>query len=262
MIIFLIIFLIILLIYFLFFYNVNPFTTVMYLGKKGSGKSCKIAQLAFYYHKKGWSVYSNIKVPFSFYFDPLNIETCTFKPYSVVLIDEVGLIWDNRNFKNFPKSVNEFFKFSRHFKVKVILFSQSFDIDLKIRSLVDHMFLISRFGLFSFSRPVIKKIGVKVDDSGVGSLVDTYALGSVFSSQICFLPRYWNLFDSFLTPKRELIYSIYCEPTNFDFNFYFLHKYFAYLLNFAFTKIKSNLLNLLTFLKKVCVNLRGSKKKL
>ena len=51
---------------------------------------------------------------------------------SVIFIDEVGMIWDNRDFASFAHCVRDWFKLQRHYKCKVYLFSQSFDIDKKL----------------------------------------------------------------------------------------------------------------------------------
>ena len=42
-------------------------------------------------------------------------------PNSVLLVDEVGMIWDNRQFKNFKPEVRDWFKLQRHYRVKVYL---------------------------------------------------------------------------------------------------------------------------------------------
>ena len=124
---------------FWFFYNPQPYKTVMIIGKKGSGKTCDIAKRAIKAQKKGIKVYCSIEIPGCYLFDPLDLNNFTFEPGSLVLIDEVGLIWDNRDFKSFEKGVNTWFKYSRQYKIKVYLYSQAFDIDLKIRNLCDQL---------------------------------------------------------------------------------------------------------------------------
>ena len=54
------------------------------------------------------------------------------------------MIWDNRHFKDFKPEVRDWFKLQRHYRVKVYLFSQTFDIDKKLRDLTDDMFLIEK----------------------------------------------------------------------------------------------------------------------
>lgn len=64
---------------------------------------------------------------------------------SAIFIDEVSLIWDNRNFKNMDPKVVEWFRYQRHHKCRVYLFSQSFDIDKKLRDLCDEMYIVGKF---------------------------------------------------------------------------------------------------------------------
>lgn len=68
-----------------------------------------------------------------------------FPERSAIFIDEVSLIWDNRNFKNMDPKVVEWFRYQRHHKCRVYLFSQSFDIDKKLRDLCDEMYIVGKF---------------------------------------------------------------------------------------------------------------------
>lgn len=186
------------------FNNPQFWSTDMYIGKKGCGKTCTLAKLALRYHKKGFTVYTNVEgISNTLLFDPKQLDTLTPAPNSIILIDEVGLVWDNRSFANFR--ANEWFKYSRQYKCKVILFSQAFDIDLKIRNLVDNMYLMTRIGKGVIYRPVVKKLGIVQKPDGTGDLADTYRYGSIFSWKFTFLPRYYGLFNSYNPPSRDLI---------------------------------------------------------
>lgn len=48
---------------------------------------------------------------------------------SCLLLDEVGMLYDSRNYRNFKPAVRDFFKLQRHYKVVCFLASQSFDVD-------------------------------------------------------------------------------------------------------------------------------------
>ena len=138
----------------------NPYNSVLYIGKKGSGKSTLITKLVLKYHngsliyyddnekkwkKEKWNIYTNTEVnmPFKVHkFDIRKLGTFVPEPNSVVICDEINLIWDNRNFKAFSSDIQEFFRLARKLRCKVIMFSQSFDCDKKIRTLVDQMWLL------------------------------------------------------------------------------------------------------------------------
>ena len=194
---------------FWFFYNPQPYSTTMIIGKKGSGKTCDIAKRSLKAQKKGIKVYSNIEIPGNFIFNPRDINSFTFDEGSYIFIDEVGLIWDNRDFKAFEKGINIWFKYSRQYKCKVFLYSQAFDVDLKIRNLCDSLILMTRIGKITLLRPINKILGISKDENGNGNLVDSYSFSWVFDWKINYMPRYYGLFKSFNPPKREIIESTF-----------------------------------------------------
>lgn len=194
----------------------NPYKLNMVIGKKGSGKTTLLTKLAIKALKKGKTVYSTVEIPGTYLFDPLKVGDFTFKPNSLVLIDEVGLIWDNRNFKNFNSKWTYFFKMQRQYKCEVWLFSQSFDVDKKIRDLCDRLFIIQNFiRVFTIIKPVIKKITVSNNtQTGEGSLVDSYSFDiPLISWKFTFIPRWVVFFKSF--DPKELAYI---DGKYLDFN--------------------------------------------
>lgn len=125
----------------------NPYKLVFVFGKKGSGKSTLIQKLSNKYYKNGWTVYSTEESlnPEILPIDPKNIYNYEFPEHSCIFIDEVSLIWDNRDFKTMDKKVIEWFRYQRHHKCRVFLFSQTFDIDKKLRDLTDEMYLVNKY---------------------------------------------------------------------------------------------------------------------
>ena len=97
--------------------------------------------IALAYQKKGWKVYCDREVPECYMFHTSDFGKILFPPNSLVLVDEVGLVWDNRNYKSFPEHVKVYFKYQRQYRNTAYLFSQSFDVDKKIRDLTDHLTL-------------------------------------------------------------------------------------------------------------------------
>ena len=204
----------------------NPYKLIMIFGKKGSGKSTLLTRLALKYVKSGRTVYSNTPV----YIDGVrlfkveDIGNYTFPPYSVVFIDEVGMIWDNREFKNFRNDVRDWFKLQRHHKVVVYLFSQTFDIDLKLRNLTDLMYMCTcHFNVLSIARRVNRKL-VIVEPQGEseGRIADGYVLQPLIlqffgmrSLYFTWIPKYKKFFKSDLIekPLKEIKYVAYHEST-------------------------------------------------
>ena len=117
------------------------------------------------------------------------------------------MIWDNRQFKNFKPEVRDWFKLQRHYRVKVYLFSQTFDIDKKLRDLTDDMFLIEKkFRIFAYGKRIIKKCVLTEASADQPSRIDENLTFDSFlffwagSRTLTLIPRWAASFDSFAAP--------------------------------------------------------------
>ncbi|MCM1309225.1 MAG: hypothetical protein NC223_11550 [Butyrivibrio sp.] len=234
---------------------VNPYKLIMVFGKKGSGKSTYLAKLARTHIKKGWTVYSTEPIAGTYYITPSQIGYFSFVDYNykafeadrykgfsrlvrcisnklfprfpkiLLLVDEVGLIWDNREYKKFDPNVKKFFKFQRHHHVKCYLFSQTFDIDKKLRDLTDEMYLVRNVArIFTYGKKIRKFITIKesqTDDSSSlaeGMEFEPFILFFAGSRTLTFIPRWIKYFNSYVTPDElpELEFS----QKSFDYKEY------------------------------------------
>lgn len=164
-------------------------------GLPGSGKSTYLAKLARKAQKKGIKVYSNFYISgcYQLDFDDLGIHD-----YSdcLILIDEISLFCDSRNWKNFSKELVYFFTNHRHYGVSIVYASQSYrDCDVKVRNCTDSLYYI-KYGLFGFStvRSIDKVFCI--DDE----ITEGYSLSGWPS--LVFRRKYYKMFDSFT--RREL----------------------------------------------------------
>lgn len=189
---------------------INPYKLYMVFGKKGSGKSTLLVRLAVKHIKKGWTVYSteDIAVPGVRKFNVEDIGRKSFDSDSLVLIDEVGMIWDNRNFKSFAEEVRDWFKLQRHYKCKVYLFSQTFDIDKKLRDLTDGLYLCStKLRVFSWAKRIHRSVTLTKSDADRESRIsEDLEFDSILSWPfggriLTFIPRYAQYFDSHIVPE-------------------------------------------------------------
>lgn len=175
------------------------------MGKKGVGKSTVLQKQAYKHYREKWNIYCNIG---DTTFKKATEIDCTklweqdIKPHSVVLIDEVNLLWDNRDFKKFPQELNRWFRAQRHMKVKVIMFSQTADVDKKIRDLTDRIYLVRRyFQTLIICYPYEKDIDPpdpKRMQNG-NDFVDTYHKKNMgpIGCQYTWLPKWVKMHDSF-----------------------------------------------------------------
>jgi len=196
----------------------NPYKLIMIFGKKGSGKTTLLTKLSLRYLKAGRPVYSNVPIPGAYLFDAYDIGFKAIPPGAVIFLDEVGMIWDSRDFKSFKKEYRDYFKLQRHYHHTVYLLSQSFDIDKKLRDLTDQMYLIrSYFNVFSVARRINKTITIVHADSGTGEshLADDMQFDSLLlfwagSIKVTFIPHYTKYFDSFDAPVLKDAEYVLC----------------------------------------------------
>lgn len=187
---------------------INPYKLYMIFGKKGSGKSTYLVKLALDYKKKGYKVYTNMvemMVSGVRKFKEDDLGTFVPEEKSVILWDEAGMKFDNRQFKNFPVEKRDFFKLQRHYKVIVYLASQSFDIDKKLRDLTDKMYLVNNVGIvYSLIRPIKKSVTLTESTSDAESrIAENLKFEWLFSWKIVKLTKYMKYFESFTVPEKE-----------------------------------------------------------
>lgn len=185
----------------------NPYKLTMIFGKKGSGKSTLMVRMAYEYLALGWTVFCTERLDGCIHIDYKDIGYKQIPPHSLLLVDEVGMIWDNRNFKDFKTEVRDWFKLQRHYKVKVVLFSQTFDIDKKLRDLTDDMFLCTNvLRIFSWAKRITRRVVlVKPGNDSPARIDEELAYDGLiwwpFGSRILtFIPHWAPYFDSHNCP--------------------------------------------------------------
>lgn len=115
-----------------------------------------------------------------------------------LIIDEAGVEFNNRNYKNFPQTAIKFFKYHRHYGVSVDVFSQSFeDMDVTLRRLAQNFYVVRRSVIpwFIVTKLIRRKVGV---DQNSHQLVDAYSFGlPVLDTKWIFCPPLWRMFNSY-----------------------------------------------------------------
>lgn len=211
------IFLVVLVFSFVLFLNIatlkykNPYRLTMIFGKKGSGKSTTLTRLALEAQKAGKEVFANIPLPGAHLIKESDIGFFDIPPESVLIVDEAGMIWDNRHFKNFKPEVRDWFKLQRHHRVRVYLASQTFDIDKKLRDLCDDMYLVEcKFRIFAYAKRITRKITLtKPVGDAEAKITEELEFDSILfcwaGSRMCTLiPRYAVVFDSFAVKRLPI----------------------------------------------------------
>lgn len=196
----------------------NPWKLYLVFGKKGSGKSSYLVKLAIKYQKKGYLIYTNMTdmtVPGVRLIDINDLGEFVPCSNSLLLVDEVGMIWDNRNFKSFRPEVRDFFKLQRHYHVLCYLASQTFDVDKKLRDLTDGMILIINvLNVFSIGKTITRKITLTESTSEAESrIAENLKFKPFWNWKLTYLPKWAKYFNSFeAPPKPELPFTEILSP--------------------------------------------------
>lgn len=186
----------------------NPYKLRMYFGKKGCGKTTHICKTAFKYIEKGIPVYTTEYIPGTYHIDYEDIGTVHFPRGCAIFIDEVGMIWDNRQFKSFSNQVRDYFKLQRHYGNTVYLYSQCFDIDKKLRDLCDELYIMkSYFNCISVCKRIKKDLTiVEAHGEAESRITDDLKVMPFFlpgARKFTYLPKYHQYFDSFAAPELK-----------------------------------------------------------
>lgn len=185
----------------------------LFVGKPGCGKTTMMVAEATKGIKKGRTVYSNIAIDVPevrvFHAEDIGLGKY-FEPESLVLIDEPNLYWDNRQFKSIKKDTIEWFRLYRHNRVTIKMYTQTFDIDKKLRALCSDIHICQKIlGTITLIRRLQKNI--KIKDSALDAesqIVDELKFVPIFmpgAFKINFIPKWTKYFDSYALPEGDQI---------------------------------------------------------
>lgn len=140
-------------------------------------------------------VYSNFPLP-----GALKLDFDALGRYKVenalILIDEISLVCDSRDYKNFKSYTKEFFALSGHFRCDICYFSQGWeDTDKRIRNLTAVLLYVDKFCGWSRVRPIHKSWSID------GSITEGFQLAPPLASSWIWRKSYYGDFDSFSVPN-------------------------------------------------------------
>lgn len=183
-----------------------------FIGSPGAGKTTILASIAYKELKKMKKGKSNYDVIFSNVFIK---GTAKFKLSDIehyychnclVLLDELTLDADSRDFKNFPEYLKEWFTLHRHDNIDIIYVTQDPSrVDKTIRNLTYSLWYVNRsvvpfFRRFVRCRRIFRNININEFTSEL-TLGYRFAkfLEVIFSgvTKIIYAPKYYDIFDSY-----------------------------------------------------------------
>ena len=183
-----------------------------YFGVPGCGKSTFLSQIAIKELRKikqGKSAYKHVLTNFPVHgCEIVNIHDLGRYDIqnSLILFDEISMDADSRDYKNFSKSLRDFFILHRHACNDIVYFCQDYEkVDKVIRNLTFDLWYLRKpvfpfLNRFSIAKRIYRNININEYTSEL-SLGYRFAKLSeiIFSSskKICYRPLYYKYFDSF-----------------------------------------------------------------
>lgn len=196
-------------------YPPSDIKLIIKYGFPGVGKTVDIVReclLALKKHRKVYTTVDDINIPGVIIFNPSDYGKYRFYGDCLVLIDEAGIVFNNRNWKEFTENI-EYSKLHRHDKARIILYSQSpEDTDVTLRRLAQESWDMKKyFGYWSVQRKIIcENTIVKASndpEKGRNQSQGTYAMNqryaSIFSGlKVYHMPKYFGHNDTFIMPEK------------------------------------------------------------
>lgn len=183
-----------------------------YFGVPGCGKTTiltSIAQKELRRIRRGRSRYDHVVT--NFYckgcecFNVQDLGDYKFER-CLILIDEITLDVDSRDFKRFSKGLKDFFTLHRHCFNDIVYFCQDFErVDKTIRDLTFDLWYVSKsvfpvFRNFSVCKRIFRNININEYTS---ELTLGYRFAKIFEllfsrcKKVVFRPRWYKYFDSY-----------------------------------------------------------------
>lgn len=229
----------------------NDYRITCIVGCPGSGKSSTAQYIILDCLKKGKKVFSNM----SFY-GAYKLELEDLGKYAltneneecVLIIDEAGICFNNRDWNSLPKNVLEFLKYHRHYRCDVYFFSQAADMDKSIRDLSQNWYKVIKLPLFLNRYSALIPVKVELVVNGGHWDLSYMPENNFFSWKIIPIYKTWKFYNSF--SRKELLTKDFKKwEVEISKKRSFLIQFFLFLKEYIY-KIRNTINKMLFFRKK------------
>ncbi len=123
------------------------------------------------------------------------------------VLDESGIDFNSRNYKNLSQAAIRYLKKHRHYRCDFDFISQSWDdIDITIRRLSVELWYLYKFGPWTLGRRIYKRVGV---DQETGQIIDRYEMVSMLWLLLWPLQLGWPFDKKFTLTFRPFYYKYF-----------------------------------------------------
>lgn len=166
-------------------------------GLPGAGKSFYLACLADEFTRQGYEVCCNYPIRHTHKITKADINTDLCLSNCVILLDEAHTLFNSRGFKDFNKTVHEFFSLHRHLGNKIFLVTQHpARLDVVIREISEDFILLGSFKVFGV--PLWIKASYFYEDPCRSSSIDMDRLLQPYKKERrLYRRRIMTMYDSF-----------------------------------------------------------------
>ena len=168
----------------------------IYFGVPGSGKTTFAAWLSRRDLRRKGKVWSNVPITGTYKLDVTADIGVHHIEKGRIIIDEAGIEYNNRNYKNLPMRQIEFFKYHRHYSTAIDVLSQSYeDMDITLRRLAQNYYVVtkSRLPFFIKIRSIGRRVGI---DENTHQIIDEFYWRCFLYTRRVFTPTLWKLFNT------------------------------------------------------------------
>lgn len=173
-----------------------------YFGKPGCGKSTMATKIIVdaLRKRKYDRIYTNLPIANTYRldFNKLGIED-----YSncLIVIDEITLLSDSRDYKSFGQNLKEFFCLHRHYNAEIVYLTQFYNrVDKTIRVLTDRVYYMIKIAGLSLAFKIPFRLTFPEE---TGEILLGYCRPNILgylTPKICNRHKYYPYFDSFSKP--------------------------------------------------------------
>lgn len=184
-----------------------------YFGVPGCGKTTLLTKLAtkeLKRIKKGKSKYKNVatinfEVNGCSYIKFDDLKTHKFYD-TLILVDEITMDADNRNFKSFGSDIRDFIILHRHLGLDIVYATQNYEnVDKKIRDLTQELWFMSKtvvpfFDRFTSAKRIYREININEMNSELTlgyRFCNWLEAFFVSNYRLVYRPLYYSSFDSY-----------------------------------------------------------------